>query len=137
MFVLKRVFAVMQSVALGCAALLMIVLSVSSRQGADGGRGLAVQALYQAIGFRTPNFRRAVNHAPLRVSTIRKVTAEDAPASSGEYSSSELACIETHLTFCAATLRFLAKPPTPVDGVFTVRVGIDVPQPRAPPAENA
>lgn len=136
MFVLRRLSAVWQSVTLGCAALLLIVMSASSRQVAEASSGLAVQSLCQAIGLRSPSLRRPPN-APLRGSTVRKAIADEGPSSTAELDHLELACLYAYRPLLVVPYRLIVEHRRAAFGAAVALLGLDVPRARAPPVLNA
>lgn len=106
MFELRHFITILQRVAFGCTALVLILLSVSGGQRPIVGGGLAVQAWCQAVGFRAQNLRRPTS-VQTRSATVAQSTDEVPRSSTLELPSTGLARMHERELLLQATYRLI------------------------------
>lgn len=133
----KRLFTIGKHVALVCATLLLLVMSVSSGRPPEIGSRLTVQMLRQVIGFQSQHLRRPAN-AQTKTSRFERSGKGSDDSSSTTDASATVATLHAWRQPCREPNCRLIAPYTQAD-VVPLRVlnDVDVARARAPPFVGA
>lgn len=136
MFDSKRLLAIGKQIALICATMLLLVMSVSSGRTSEVGNRLTAQVLRQAIGFRAQNLRRPAN-AQTRASKLERSDNESDRSSVTSGASTDLASLHTWQPLLQPTYRVLPAYTLRTIELPKGQLCVDVERARAPPVAVA